>query len=351
MSMLSISLLFQILVGAGPIPLPDGVRVESSKPRIELFNKLSQKEKNFAFHLFQAAREGRSLMYFESHRNALVIRDTLTRSLSKNNLADTKALLGPEAFAEYLIYAAKFLDNYGPYDSRSQIKHVLTKVNPDSVRELLRLHGARQLNPSGVEEIVGLLTNPEVELRRKPVADADRLEDSGGNFYEKGITKEEVLAVLDKKLSIGLNCRVERGPNGLVCNKHTLNSSGVVGEKLKVLYTHLLKAKAYASSDHQRKQIDYFLKYLETGDERDFRDFNIQWLKDGTQSTIDLMIGWVETYDDWLNRIGSWENYLLVVDRDVTLKSAALAKSAQLFENQMPYEYEVDGQTKAYRKV
>ncbi|MBI1859932.1 MAG: hypothetical protein HYR96_03320 [Deltaproteobacteria bacterium] len=130
-----------------------------------------------------------------------------------------------------------------------------------------------------------------------------------------------------------------------------MKTPGIIGEKLRLVESHLIKAKSHSKSEHQKAQIDHFIKYLHTGDEKDFRAFNIEWLKDRTDSTLDVMIGWVETYDDFLNRIGSWENYVLLVDREVTKKSAALAKNAQYFENLMPYEYMVEGEKKAYRKT
>ena len=333
---------------AVPASLPQTVRVESSAPRAELWNQLPPRERNLAFHLLNAAREGRSLMFYESHRHALAIRDLLTKSLSKKNLQDTKALLAT-AFNEYLVYTAKFLDNYGPYDMRSQAKYVMSQVTRDQVKELMGLYS--KLTPQHEKEILDLLFDPQYELKRKPVTDVDRLEETGGNLYEKGVSKEEVNAVLDKSLKPSLNCRVVRGVSNLKCDLHTVNSPGILGKKLQNISHHLLLAKNYAGSERQKKQIDYFLTYLKSGDEADFRQFNIEWLKDGTSSTIDLMIGWVETYDDWLNRIGSWENYVLVVDRDVTKKSAALAKNAQYFEDKMPYEFEVEGVKQAYKKV
>ncbi len=346
---LLMTLICAMAQASAPAQLPDSVRVESSLPRAEVWKRLTSQERNLAFHLMNAARAGRSLMYHESHRHALVIRDALTSSLTRAHINDTKTLLGPQAFGEYLVYTAKFLDNYGPYDMRSQTKYVLTKVSREQLGEIFKIFGP--LSPASEKETLDLMLVPTYELKRKPVTDADRLEETGGNFYEKGISKDEVNKALDKTLKPSLNCRVVRGELDLECDLHTVKSPGVVGKKLKEIDHHLRLAKNFAGTERQRNQIDYFLKYLVSGDEADFRQFNIEWLKDRTDSTIDLMIGWVETYDDWLNRIGSWENYVLIVDRDVTKKSSALAKNAQYFENQMPYEFEVEGELKAYKKT
>jgi len=182
-----------------------------------------------------------------------------------------------------------------------------------------------------------LLTKPEFELQQKPESDTDKLELTGGNQYAPGIRTEEVKAVLDKTLFPSLNCRIVRSTDGLACDKSTVKSPGVVGESLRKIVKSLRLAKAYACTDHQKAQIEYLIRYFTDGDLQDFRKFNIEWVKDGAKSPVDFMMGWVEVYEDWLARIGTWESYVQIVDPQVSKIAGALASHAQYFEDAMPY--------------
>src|SRR6516165_9439181 len=98
-----------------PTPLPKNVRVQSAGPRGKVWEQLSPKEKLLAYHLVQAADAGRDLLFYQSHRHALAIKHLLEEALSAEHIQDTKALLGDAPFAEFLVYAAKFEDQCGPY--------------------------------------------------------------------------------------------------------------------------------------------------------------------------------------------------------------------------------------------
>ncbi|OYV81957.1 MAG: hypothetical protein B7Z73_17515, partial [Planctomycetia bacterium 21-64-5] len=79
-----------------PLPLPTAVRVQSSAPREVVWNKLAEKQKRFVYHLTRAADAGRDLLYFQTHRHSLAIKQWIVESLSEEHIADTKSLLGDE---------------------------------------------------------------------------------------------------------------------------------------------------------------------------------------------------------------------------------------------------------------
>ena len=58
----------------------------------------------------KAANAGRDLLFYQTHRHSLKIKQLLEASLSADQLPETRKLLGEKPFAEYLVYAAKFLD-------------------------------------------------------------------------------------------------------------------------------------------------------------------------------------------------------------------------------------------------
>lgn len=319
-----------------PLPLPKTLRVESAGPRGTVWQKLAPKEKKLAQHLIEASQAGRALLFHQTHRHSLALRAMLETAFLSENQDDTKALLGDEGYRELLVYAAKFLDQGGPYASSNR-KYLLSKVTAAQAEELFRLY-APAVDPTARHEAVKLLTDPTFETQQFPESpDGANLELTGGNLYEHGITGAEVKAALDKTLKTTLNCRVVRARDGLGCETMTVKSPGIVGETLRKVVQSLRKARLYASTPEQGAEIDRMIRYFERGDVEDFRQANIAWVKDGARSTVDFMLGWVEVYEDWLARIGSWESYVQIVDPDVSKRAQALAKRAQYFEDNMPY--------------
>ncbi len=101
-------------------------------------------------------------------------------------------------------------------------------------------------------EIVRLLCDPLYEVQQAPESpDGTGLEKTGSNFFEKGITGPEVMAVLDKTLKPNLNSRVIRSGNVLACETLTSQSPQPVGAVLQKVVSHLEAARPFALSAHQ----------------------------------------------------------------------------------------------------
>jgi dipeptidyl-peptidase-3 len=321
---------------ATPLPLPKTIRVVSACPRAKVWDGLSQKEKSLVFHLIRAANAGRDLLFYQTHRHALAVKHLFERSLSAEHLKETKAFLGDEAFAEFLVYAGKFMDQNGPY-APSNRKYVLRITTPAKVTQLLERH-LPKATAEACEEIVHLLTSPDYEVQEYPEDPHGKgLEKTGGNYYEHRITGEEVMRALDKTLKLDLNRRVVRTKRGLTAEIQTAKSPGMVGDRLRKVVAELEAARKFALTAHQTSQIDSLIKYFNGGDVEDFRQASIAWVRDRSDSRVDFMIGWVEFEGDFLVRIASWESYVQIVDPEVSRLAQALARQAQYFEDAMPY--------------
>ncbi len=278
-----------------PLPLPKTIRVQSAAPRGEVWAKLSPKEKMLAYHLIQAANAGRELLFQRTHRHSLTIKSLLEEALSQEQIQKTKSQLGEKAFQEFVVYAAKFLDQGGPYTASNR-KYVLEQVTQSQVQALIDGSSrASGLSTQDRTEIARLLCDPQYEVQQSPESpDGKGLEKTGSNFYEKGITGPEVMAVLDKTLKPNINSRVIRSDKGLACETLTTQSPGVVGAALQKVVAHLQAARPYALTAHQKEQIEAMIKYFQGGDVEDFRQASISWVRDRADSRVDFMIGWVE---------------------------------------------------------
>ncbi|MBM4316235.1 MAG: hypothetical protein FJ116_02000 [Deltaproteobacteria bacterium] len=321
---------------ADPMPLPKQLRIEGSLPRKKVWDRLNKKQKKFAYHLMLAGLEGKKLLAHQIHRHSQRIRTFIFDSVSKKQLDKTRKLLGEEGFQEYLVYCAKFLDQAGPYASSNR-KYTLKKTPINKLNQLMASL-APKWSETTKDEVLKLLTDPSYELQLYPEnQEGTGLELTGGNIYEKGITGSEVKQVLDKSLKLNLNCRVTRQKSGIDCEMQTTKTQGIVGKTLQKIVAHLKNAIPWASTELQKEQLKKTIEYFETGNVEDFRAANIAWVKDGANSTVDTMMGWVEVYEDWLARVGSWETYVQVVDPEISKQAQALATHAQYFEDGMPY--------------
>ena len=321
-----------------PLPLPKNMRVQSSAPRGEVWAKLTPTEKMLAYHLIEAAKAGRELLFQRTHRHSVTIKRLLEEALGAEQIEKTKSELGEKAFQELLVYGAKFLDQGGPY-AASNRKYVLEQVTQSQVQALFdRSSQTSFLSKRDRSEIGRLLCDGSYEVRQAPESpDGKGLEETGSNFYEQGISGAEVMSVLDKTLKPNINSRVIRLQKGLVCETLTTQHPGAVGERSRKVVGHLEAARPFAATDHQKEQIDAMIKYFRGGDVEDFRQASIAWVRDRADSRVDFMIGWVEFEGDFLSRMAAWESYVQIVDPEISRLAQALSKRAQEFEDGMPY--------------
>ena len=290
-----VSNVFGQRVDVKPLPLPKSIRVQSAAPRGEVWAKLSPKERMLAFHLIQAAKAGRDLLFQRTHRHSLAIKSLLEEALSQEQIGKTKSQLGERAFEEFVVYCAKFLDQGGPY-TPSNRKYVLVQVTQNQIQALIDDSStASRLSREDRTEIARLLCDPQYEVQQAPESPEGKgLEKTGNNYYENGVTGAEVMAVLEKTLKPNINSRVIRSNKGLACETLTTQSPGVVGAALQKVVAHLQAARPYALTAHQKEQIEAMIKYFHGGNVEDFRQASISWVRDRADSRVDFMIGWVE---------------------------------------------------------
>ena len=262
-----------------PLPLPKTIRVQSGAPRGKVWESLSPKDKQLVIHLTNAANAGRELLFYRNHRHAIAVKHLLEEAFSAEHLNDTKTLLGDKAFAELLLYGAKFLDQGGPY-APSNRKYILTEVTPGQLEKLVTRHLAHA-DAETRSQINRLLTEPSYEVQQYPEnPQGDGLERTGGNYYEKGITGKEVHLAFDKTAKLTLNGRVERSPGGPVCVPQRTTSPGLVGESLRKVVAELEAARPFSQTEYQKEQIEAMIKYFQEGDVEDFRQASISWVRD-----------------------------------------------------------------------
>lgn len=133
----------------------------------------------------------------------------------------------------------------------------------------------------------------------------------------------------------GLNSRLVKKNGKLQEDKWVLN--GLYGQAIKKIVFWLEKAEKVAENPSQRAVIKELVKFYTTGDLKTFDHYSILWLKD-TDSMVDFVNGFIESYGDPLGLKASWEAFANFKDLDATKRTEKLSSNAQWFEDNSPVD-------------
>ena len=110
---------------------------------------------------------------------------------------------------------------------------------------------------------------------------------------------------------------------------------GMYGEALQKIVSWLDKAAEVAENDRQREVIRLLTEFYRTGDLKTFDAYSIVWLKD-TDSQVDFVNGFIESYGDPLGIKASWESIVNFKDLEATRRTELISENAQWFEDHSP---------------
>ena len=295
------------------------------------FENLPLNEKLLVYYLAESAKCGRDIMFDQNFKYNLTIRRALEQIYT--SYEGDKSAADFVAMEKYLkkIWFANGIHHHYSND----------KFTPEFSREWF----AEQLKgvDTGVvkhEELVEIIFNPSLyPSRLNQTAGVDMIASSAGNYYE-GLTQKEVERFYNKMIdpkdprpiSYGLNSKLVK-KNGKIFEQ-TYKIGGMYTEALEQVVYWLEKAEAVAE-EPLKTTIGLLIKYYKSGDLRDFDAFNISWVQD-TQSNIDFVNGFTETYGDPLGFKASWESVVNFVDKAACERTKIISENAQWFEDHSP---------------
>ena len=307
------------------------------------FSDLSNQQRELLYYLSQAALSGRDIMYDQNYKHNLRIRRTIEEVL-KNYDGDRES----ESFANFLSYAkqvwfangihhhyssAKFTPLFDQ-EYFSEIILASAKVSDFPVREgqsLVEL----------VAELTPIIFDPTIDSKKVNTADGvDKIATSAVNFYE-GVTEQEVIDFYaarsanddDTPVSHGLNSKLTKVDGEIV--EQVWRVGGMYNDALEQVVYWLERAINVAENEKQKKTFELLVKYYRSGDLEDFDAYNIAWVED-IDSTVDVINGFIEVYNDPLAYRGSFESVVSFRDAEATLRISAIGERAQWFEDNSP---------------
>ena len=296
------------------------------------WSSLSLKQKEYAYHLSEAAKYGRDITWDQYCAWNLPVRHALENILEKYDGDRTSG-----DYAAFEEYAKRVFFSCGVHHHYAEDKFV-PACPKEYFRSLMAAVGEEN------EKLLDFIYDSEdLYQRRSTSTDGDIVALSAVNFYE-GVTRAEVekyyAGIEDpndpEPVSYGLNSKVVKDADGTV-REEKWKIGGIYGPALVKISEELAKAAAVAENDIQKHALELLIEYYRTGDLRLWDEFNIEWVKD-TIGTVDFINGFIEDYDDPLGRKATWEGYVHIKDPDASARTEKLSANAQWFEDNSPVD-------------
>lgn len=298
------------------------------------WDNLSLKQKEYLYHLSEAAKFGWDIYWDQNCKDNLAVRKVL-----QNILENYKGDRNCKDFQDFTVYARRVFFSSGIHHHYAEDKF-FPECGEEYFKSLMEAVGESEKCAT----LLPVIYSKELYAQRRSSSKTgDIVALSSVNFYE-GVTRDEVekyyAGIMDKNdpepISYGLNTKVVKGHDGKI-REEAWKVGGIYGPALEKICEELEKAKAVAENDVQKQTISELQEYYRTGDLRLWDKYNITWVKD-TISKIDFTNGFVEDYNDPLGRKAYWESVVNVKDSAASARTELLSANAQWFEDNAPID-------------
>lgn len=308
------------------------------------FEQLHLNQKRLLYFLSQAALCGRDILFDQNFKYNLLLRKTL-EGIYQGFSGSREG----EEFSEFVVYLKKIWFANGIHHHYSSDKFVpgFTRAYYQELLNNTPAHFYPTTTTIAVDQIKELTTdiifNKELAPFKKYQNDTDDLlRQSAVNFYE-GVTQKEAEAFYDafkkeddhKPISYGLNSRLVK-KDGEV-KEQVYKVGGLYSAAIEKIIYWLTQAVEVAENKTQKEVLQLLISYYQTGDLKTWDTYNIMWLKD-LYSLVDVVNGFIETYEDPLGIKGTWESVVNFKNLEATKRTDIISENAQWFEDHSPVD-------------
>lgn len=311
--------------------------IEVLRYKVPGFEELTPRQRILIYYLTEAAIAGRDILWDQNGRYNLAIRDLIENVYSNydgdRNSADYKGL---ELYLKQIEFANGIHHHYS-----------MDKFAPQFSQEFFAARAAAlpdSLRPANLDELMPVIFDPAVMPKRvNQAAGQDLIVTSANNLYAPGVTQAEVEAYYNARkdttdltpVSWGLNTRMAKEDGKLV--EQVYKVDGYYSAAITRVVSLLEKAAQYAENDSQKAIIDKLIEFYRTGDLKTFDDYSIAWVED-TDSRVDFINGFIESYGDPLGMTGAWESIVNFKNNEASHRTEVIASNAKWFESNSPVD-------------
>ena len=310
--------------------------IEVLRYKVPEFDSLSLQQKLLVYHLTEAALAGRDILWDQNGKHNLAVRDMMENIYQ--NYSGDKNSDDYKAFEKYLkqIWFANGLHHHYSMD-----KFVPGFSHDFLVGQIAALPDDKK--PKDQETLLALIFDPTVAPKKVNQAEGqDLILTSSTNIYE-GVNQAEVeayyAALKDTTdatpISYGLNTRKVKIDGKVVEQPYKIG--GLYSEAIERIVGELKLAAEYAENPEQQAYINKLIEYYTTGDLRTFDEYSILWAED-TNSQVDFINGFIESYDDPLGMTGNWESIVNFKNHAASDRTEKISGNAQWFEDHSPVD-------------
>lgn len=301
--------------------------------RIPGWDSLTFNQKEYIYHLSEAAKSGRDIFWDQNFKHGIKIRKVL-ETIFENYAGEKESA----DYSEFLVYAKRVFFSNGIHHHYAEDKFI-PGCSQEYFKGLMTASGQEEM----IDQIIPMLYDPALYPQRKNISgQGDLLLGSSVNFYD-GVSRKEAEAFYAKMedpkdprpISYGLNSRLVK-KDGKVFEE-VYKVGGLYGPAIEKIIYHLEKAAAVAENDTQRNYIALLIEYYKTGDLRTWDLYNVAWVED-TQSQVDFINGFIETYNDPLGMKATWEAVVNFKDLEASKRTEIISNNAQWFEDNSPVD-------------
>ena len=298
--------------------------------RVPGFDDLSTEKKKLVYYLTQAGLSGRDIIWDQNYRHNLEIREALEKIYTTfEGDKTTDQWMSFETYLKRLWFSNGIHHHYSndkipPGFSSEYLEYLLSETGT-------------QLEGEPFEVIFNDADSKKVNKKKG----VDNVAASAVNFYDPGITSEEVAAyyaAVDKgpegrPVEVGLNSKLVRSGSSL--KEEVYKVGGLYSPALEEVVKWLELAVGVAESEQQARTLELLIEYYRTGDLGVWDQYAISWVNT-TGGDIDWINGFIEVYNDPVGYKASYESIIQIKDFEMSRQMEVLSENAQWFEDQSP---------------
>ena len=302
--------------------------------RIPGWDSLTLQQKGYIYHLGEAAKSGRDILFSQNFKYNIRIRKIL-ENIIENYTGDKNS----QEWKDFLVYAKRVFFSNGIHHHYAEDK-IIPECSQEYFESLMTATGIGKQ----AEDVLPIIYDPDLYPQRKYTgSDEDVILASAVNFYGPGITKDEVNAFYEKMekdsgerpLAYGINSRLVKEDGKLV--EQVYKIGGRYANSIHVIISHLEKAMELAENDLQKDYIGKLIEYYKTGSLEMWDEYNVAWVQDNN-SIVDFVNGFIEDYNDPLGRKATWEGIVNFKDIEASRRTETISNNAQWFEDNSPVD-------------